>query len=214
MLELDDARVAEAVEYATLPDFRVRVLPVLGTLPAIFGMVLATHIILKLANFPIEPLPIKLRTSVYQRLHKELMGRENRLYNLRSIPLTVKDVAYIFEEIWRGRSAVSGSLEKPVLTRWDKKKPVSSDNVVCLTRMEADEHDSFDGNLKDKYPQSEFPLTTERELFVCILANDFDFAPNRDNRIYRDAIQRRQAYSRMLGFSLIKIDSNVCFLRQ
>ncbi|KAJ3327654.1 hypothetical protein HDU76_011378 [Blyttiomyces sp. JEL0837] len=42
LLPLDESKVAEADQYATLPTFRSRILPVLGTLPALFGLAMAT----------------------------------------------------------------------------------------------------------------------------------------------------------------------------
>jgi tRNA A37 threonylcarbamoyladenosine dehydratase len=49
-------------EYQLLPSFRVRIMPVVGTIPAMFGMVAATHVLNVLSdkvskttkkNFPI-----------------------------------------------------------------------------------------------------------------------------------------------------------------
>jgi tRNA A37 threonylcarbamoyladenosine dehydratase len=37
-------------DLGVLPDFRVRILPVLGTMPAVFGYVVANHVILKISG--------------------------------------------------------------------------------------------------------------------------------------------------------------------
>ncbi len=69
------------------------------------------------------------------------------------IGLSATDIGFLFEEIWRGRSAVSGVFEKLVLVRWDASKPLTYGNIVCLTRQEAAEHDSLESMeaVKDHY---------------------------------------------------------------
>ncbi|KAJ1659696.1 hypothetical protein IWQ61_001282 [Dispira simplex] len=145
LLPLEESRVSEADDFSILPDFRARIMPVLGTLPAIFGMVMATYVICQLAGFPLEPLAIKQRDSLYMRLHRDLCNRNGKNYhNQKNIPLSKEDVGYLFEEIWRGRSVVSGSFEKPALTRWHKDQPLSLQNCVTMTKHEADLHDALE----------------------------------------------------------------------
>lgn len=73
----------------------------------------------------------------------------------RICPLDVRDVGYIFEEMWHGKSVISGPDDKASLTRWDKSKPLSYFNTVCMTRVEANTHDKLpkDTNLEDYYGQ-------------------------------------------------------------
>jgi hypothetical protein len=59
------------------------------------------------------------------------------------IGLSATDIGFLFEEIWRGRSAISGVFEKLVLIRWDASKPLAYGNIVCMTRQEASEHDAL-----------------------------------------------------------------------
>lgn len=62
-------------------NFRVRVLPVLGPLPCIFGLHIATAIVLDLAGRPLEgPMAIKNRVKTYDRMEKALTKRENRVF--------------------------------------------------------------------------------------------------------------------------------------
>ncbi|RUP52172.1 ubiquitin-protein ligase molybdopterin-converting factor [Jimgerdemannia flammicorona] len=159
LLPLEDDKVPDADEYAPLQDFRVRILPVLGTIPSIFGMVLATHIILTLAGFPYDPLPIKLRDALYQRVHRDLHGREKSLYGNTKIPLDKRDVGYIMDEMWHGHSAISGATEKLTLTRWDRALPLSHSNAVCMTKAEAQAHEEGEGTdlpSTQRYPNGEF----------------------------------------------------------
>lgn len=67
-------------ELGVFDDFRVRILPVLGPLPAIFGLNIATYVICQLAGKPIaNPLPIKNRKKVYERLYRDLLHRESKI---------------------------------------------------------------------------------------------------------------------------------------
>ncbi|GAN08987.1 ubiquitin--protein ligase molybdopterin-converting factor [Mucor ambiguus] len=144
LLPLEEEKIEDRDEFSALPDFRARILPVLGTIPSMFGMAIATYIILKLADYAdFDPLPVKLRDGLYGRVHKELLNREVKTFKEKVCALDVQDVAYIFEEMWHGKSVVSGPNDKLALTRWDKSKPLSYFNTVCLTRQEANEHDSL-----------------------------------------------------------------------
>ena len=53
-------------ELSALKDFRVRILPVLGTMPGIFGLTLATWILTKVAGYPMNPVSYT-HLDVYKR---------------------------------------------------------------------------------------------------------------------------------------------------
>ena len=46
-------------DLGVLPDFRVRILPVLGTMPAVFGYAVANHVILNITGYPCEYVPAR-----------------------------------------------------------------------------------------------------------------------------------------------------------
>ncbi|PKC73325.1 hypothetical protein RhiirA1_522948 [Rhizophagus irregularis] len=151
LLPLEENKVQNAGDYATLPDFRSRILPVLGTIPAIFGMSIATYIVTKIAGHHIEPLPNKNRDGLYSRMHRDLLNRERRNNKEEAIPLDAREVGYIFEEIWRGKSAISGSVEKPAIVKWHKDQPLNPQNCVVMTKKEADTHDKLTVNPEEYY---------------------------------------------------------------
>ncbi|KAF9083578.1 hypothetical protein BGX23_011313 [Mortierella sp. AD031] len=157
LLPLDETQAQEADEYAALPDFRSRILPVLGPLPAMFGMSMATFITCKIAGWPMEPLPIKCREGLYVRVHRELRVRESKLdKGIETIALDRRDVGYVIEEIFRGKSAISQSMEKIGLCRWRRDQPLSLQNVVVLTKSEMDKHVKLraDADLVEVYGQT------------------------------------------------------------
>ncbi|KAJ7756221.1 ubiquitin-protein ligase molybdopterin-converting factor [Mycena metata] len=149
-----------AKELSVLDDFRVRILPVLGPLPALFGLHIATYILAALADKPIaHPLPIKNRHKVYERLLRDLMGREaKRKWKMEGggegevvvsrIALDEDDVALIFEDLHRGGRSVlppHAVCAKPTLVLWDATQGVSVENVVVMEAADAERHQREDG---------------------------------------------------------------------
>ncbi|KAL0571258.1 hypothetical protein V5O48_010706 [Marasmius crinis-equi] len=132
-------------ELGVFDDFRVRILPVLGPLPSIFGLFIATYILCELAGKPIlNPLPIKNRKKVYERLLRDFLHREEKIagQTLNRLPIDEDDVAFIFEDLYRGRSAIPPHEvpTKPALVRWDLGKPVELANIVVMEEKDAVKH--------------------------------------------------------------------------
>ncbi|PQE33657.1 hypothetical protein CJF32_00008638 [Rutstroemia sp. NJR-2017a WRK4] len=151
-------------DLGVLPDFRVRILPVLGTMPAVFGYVVANHIILQVTGYPCEYVPAKGRDKMYDGILASLQSFEEKLART-SIPgedalglkvaLTAADVGYIVEEVYKGKSAVSGIPTRLALMRWRKPEEVMLDSsiegqkvstvrardLVCMTKEEAVKHE-------------------------------------------------------------------------
>lgn len=155
-------------ELGVLPDFRVRILPVLGTMPAVFGYTCANHIILNIAGYPNEYVPAKSREKMYDGMLHYLQGTEEKLIRARNpeedghtltqglkISITASDIGYVVEEIFRGKSAISGIPTRLALVRWrkpegrviglgvegQKSSELRLGELVCMTREEAVIHD-------------------------------------------------------------------------
>ncbi|KAI7956465.1 hypothetical protein MJO28_003560 [Puccinia striiformis f. sp. tritici] len=130
-------------ELSALADFRVRILPVLGPLPSMFGQAMAAHTITQLANFPTQPLPIKNRTKVYHWIFNDLLAREFRLNGATTIPFSDEDIGYILEDLYRGRSVVHPAFKvssHPCMIRWSMDEELHWTNCVVMDRSEADIH--------------------------------------------------------------------------
>ncbi|KAF9091228.1 hypothetical protein BGX23_005366 [Mortierella sp. AD031] len=132
--------------YAPLPNFPSgSSLPVLGPLPAMFGMSMATFITCKIAGWAMDPFPIKFRMELYQKLHSALKNQEEELaaslgQPATDIPLDRRDVGYIVEEIFRGKSGLSQSMDRIGLCRWKREEPLTLTNTVVLTQREMERH--------------------------------------------------------------------------
>ena len=116
-------------DLGVLPDFRVRILPVLGTMPAVFGYAVANHVILQITGYPQEYVPAKGREKMYDGILAQLQGSEEKLARTimpgedaqgLKLPVSVNDVGYVVEEVYRGKSAISGIPTRLALVRWRK----------------------------------------------------------------------------------------------
>ena len=162
-----------------MPNFRVRILPVLGTMPAIFGLTVANHVILSISGYPLDYVPAKGREKMYEGMLNFTQGTEEALARLWTpgiigvkTPITPNDVGFIAEEIYRGRSAITGLTTRLVVVRWEKptqdpiikigegKDVQKSSNLklgdlVCMTKEEGVRHEKeiLKGNktLEDLY---------------------------------------------------------------
>lgn len=171
-------------ELGILPDFRVRILPVLGTMPAIFGLAVANHVILSITDYPHEYLPSKSRDKMYDGILGALQGAEERLARALftedvqglKIPITQDDVGYLVEEVYNGRSIISGLSTRLVLVRWkkprgnfiDRRVPNQKSSLlrmkelVLMTKEEATRHENEILKGKKKFDEVYDMETIER----------------------------------------------------
>jgi tRNA threonylcarbamoyladenosine dehydratase len=87
LLPLEESKVEEADQYSSLPTFRSRILPVLGTIPALFGNAMASYVLTELAEFPTEPLPVKVTKRQYDKFSQELLTKETKIQGKEYINL-------------------------------------------------------------------------------------------------------------------------------
>ena len=150
-------------ELGVLKDFRVRILPVLGTMPAIFGLCVANHVMLSISGYPHEYISNKSREKMYDGILGYVQSTEEKLARARGVDahglrtrLTIDDVGYLVDEIFRGRSVVSGLPTRLVLVRWrrpdadvglvdesihgQKLGVLRMEDLVVMTRDEATRH--------------------------------------------------------------------------
>jgi tRNA A37 threonylcarbamoyladenosine dehydratase len=199
-------------DLGVLPDFRVRILPVLGTMPAVFGYTVANHVILKIAGesarvppsahyadfptgYPMDYQPAKARDKMYEAILAYVQASEEKIVRMiegtrtdvcvgLKVPITPGDIAFLVEEVFRGRSAVTGIPTKLVLIRWKKPRGTTlvrigdesaeqkSSNLrlrdlVCMTKEEATRHQKKilqgDKSLKDLYSREVIELVEARQ---------------------------------------------------
>ncbi|SCU92127.1 LAFA_0F08196g1_1 [Lachancea sp. 'fantastica'] len=138
----DEFQRGKVDELSAIKDFRVRILPVLGTMPGVFGLTIATWLLTKISGYPMEPIEGKNRIKVYDGIYQSLAGQMTRIgMPDQRVPVALKDVGYICEEVFRGRSPISGYSTRLTLSKWDPSLPVSAQNVVVMTKDEQRNHE-------------------------------------------------------------------------
>ncbi|BGP17641.1 hypothetical protein JCM10213_001293 [Rhodosporidiobolus nylandii] len=130
-------------ELHAMANFRVRILPVLGPIPAMFGNAAAAYVIQDLAAFEMETLPVKNKGKLAATLHRQLSASEQKLTGSNRLPFTEDDMSYLFEEIHRARSVCPPNAfpARPTVLRWRKDKPLAWNNIVVFDREEGARHE-------------------------------------------------------------------------
>ncbi|PHH59167.1 hypothetical protein CDD81_3669 [Ophiocordyceps australis] len=161
----DEFQKGAVGDLGVLANFRVRILPVLGTMPAIFGLTAANHVILSISGYPLNYAVAKGRDKMYEGILTYVQSTEDRLARMfepdtlgLKTPLTLGDVSFLTEELYHGRSAISGISTRLVLIRWrrpattsmtvigeganvQKCSTVRLGDLVCMTKEEAMRHE-------------------------------------------------------------------------
>jgi len=137
-------------ELSTLPNFRVRILPVVGTMPAIFGLTCANIVLMTLSGYPVPQSSFlaasKLRPRLYSEIHQNLKSKYDSFGNSTdqpNCPFSVDDIGYLVEEVFRERSALEPYHSTRLgVYKWRKEGKVEWGNVIVLTKAEGKTHDN------------------------------------------------------------------------
>eukprot|EP00956_Cyclotella_meneghiniana_P023312 scaffold45236_cov59-Cyclotella_meneghiniana.AAC.4 len=185
--------------FGAVDNMRVRVLPVVGTMPAIMGQTLAAMAVCELGGKPFSPVGAeRVGRNVRHRLYQHLKQREKNLEEklkpmLKSpdsnyttngvyigpIQIDPDDVEYLMAELWRNRCALSGerlgaSLE---LFRWDKTLPAAPNNLVLMCLKASQKFESDFEALGDgrKGVDDEIRRKVDARLATCVLGAEDEY---------------------------------------
>eukprot|EP00438_Fugacium_kawagutii_P013966 Skav202194 [mRNA] locus=scaffold191:35593:36981:- [translate_table: standard] len=151
LLPLSEEQRKNPDEFGSVANFRLRVIPVLGTQPAAAGMAIAAQVLNRmdgLEDFWPQPTPAPRRNLVDKLLdsfkRNELKSSGGR--NCQ-VDVTPAEASFMVHEVWFGRSALNPELDafaatgiRFTLTRWDARQPATADNLILVTVAEAEEH--------------------------------------------------------------------------
>ncbi|EED91436.1 hypothetical protein THAPSDRAFT_262699 [Thalassiosira pseudonana CCMP1335] len=160
--------------FGAMDNMRVRVLPVVGTMPAIMGQTLAAMALCELGNKAFTP---QREKNLEDKLMPTLKnGDENITTNgvyIGPILIDPDDVEYLMVELWRNRCGVTGdrlgtSLE---LYRWDRTRPATPNNLVLMSMKAAQKFEKDFEALGDgrKGLDVDVVKRVEARLSTCIL---------------------------------------------
>ena len=112
---------------------------------------MATHVLTTVSNYPTEPINYKLRNKLYHQLHSAVrMKYEDNNH------LSTADIAYVLDEIYRGRSILSPrNYRNLTICEWRIGAGLHFGNAVILTKGEAEAHlqlaERHQNRLEDMY---------------------------------------------------------------
>ncbi|KAF0699038.1 Aste57867_10383 [Aphanomyces stellatus] len=141
LLPLDTEQADNPNAFGNVENFRIRVIPVLGTMPAMFGQSMAAFVLTEIAGAPIQPENVaKLGRDQRNKYYQRLQQREFDLGFDHKIAVDKDDMDYIYQEVWKARSSVSGircgGFDRMFMSRWRKENPLSPGNIVILSTKE------------------------------------------------------------------------------
>ena len=98
-----------------VPNFRVRIIPVLGTMPAIFGLAAASHVLCALAGQPFQSEPVfRLLEPQYETQLQRLTEREELVYcNFEGPAVDLDDVSIPLCQCLANQYSLDNNLEEP-----------------------------------------------------------------------------------------------------
>ena len=175
LADITDEQKEEGLQnFGAVDNMRVRVLPVLGTMPALMGQALAAVAICEIGKKPFSPVGAeRVGRNVRHKIYQHLRSRERKLEedqrpNLKDgsenyttsgiyvgpVQIDPDDVEYLMAELWKNKCGISGERLGTVLElyRWDKTRPATPNNLVLMSvksaqKFEKDFESLGDGRL-------------------------------------------------------------------
>ncbi len=179
--------------FGAVDNMRVRVLPVVGTMPAIMGQTLAAMALCELGGKPFSPVGAeRVGRNIRHKLYQHLRSREKKLEDklaptlkegsenytttgtyIGAIQIDPDDVEYLMAELWKNKCAISGSRLGTVLElyRWDMTKPATPNNLVLMSVKSAQKFEKDFEELGDgrKGVDDIISARIEKRLKMCVL---------------------------------------------
>jgi tRNA A37 threonylcarbamoyladenosine dehydratase len=143
LMPLAEAQAENPDQFGLLAGFRLRIIPVLGTMPALLGQAIAGHALCLLAKKPIrEPFvaPRQGLAAVTSMTNK-CRGRERRTFKSEDHSTINSRVTngvceFHYNHVWLARCALDGtppgSKARLLLRRWYSSKPACLDNLILV----------------------------------------------------------------------------------
>lgn len=141
LLELQDHQKENVDQFRPLDRMRVRIVPVLGTMPSLFGCSLAAYVqedIGQNKKFDQNAVNDMAKFNVYMKIQDKLMGYVTKKNLQHKINFDIEDVYFVCRDICNWKSVISGKESNSLeLFVWDLDKDISGKNLILVTREES-----------------------------------------------------------------------------
>jgi len=144
LLPLSQEQQANPQDYGAVDYLRIRVMPVLGTTPSIFGQSLASYVLCKLADKMYSPETCERMSKNLKHKIRQLFKNNEikRFQSDKEIDLDDEDIEFIVQQMWGSRCAVTnrrfGGHLTLTLTRWDPNHAPTAANLVLMMQDQAE----------------------------------------------------------------------------
>jgi tRNA A37 threonylcarbamoyladenosine dehydratase len=145
---LSAEQISNPGEFGSVDNMRIRVLPVLGTMPAIMGQACASFVVCEIGGKAFAPVEAeRLGKQIRHRLLQHVKNRETDAQKradageegtegwVTGVEIDADDVEYLMSELWRNRCYISGDRlgAQLELIKWDMGKAAAVDNLVLMS---------------------------------------------------------------------------------
>lgn len=145
LLPLDEEQSSNPQDYGTVDYLRLRVIPVLGTSPAIFGQSMACKVLCMLAGKDFNgEVCERMSKSLKQKQKQALRTMEQKRGNYsidEYLSIDDEDVEFVITQMWNNRCAITnkrfGGHDTLQLIRWRRDELPHPGNLVLITRSNA-----------------------------------------------------------------------------
>ena len=170
LLPLSDEQAAAPQDYGAVDYLRLRVMPVLGTSPAIFGQAMASKVLCYLGKQEYVPESCeRMSKNLKHKLKQTCRSWEGRRFQLKDLDSVLDidddDIEFVVAQVWGSRCAISGKRfgghQPLVLLRWYRDEPPSVTNLVLMTLSAAEQIQSGD-------KENATPICFEKETIARI----------------------------------------------
>lgn len=146
LLESRDQKSAVQKENDDIAKFRTRIMPVIGTMPAITGNSIAAYVLSKIGGVEFTPLhKDNVNKDTIFRAYDRLIKLEKNKFG-DECELDIEDFENVCRDLWKWRSCYTGVHAYTEAVRWNLAEKVSVSNIILLNKTELTSH--LNGTLK------------------------------------------------------------------
>lgn len=135
LLPLNEVQEDNPHAFKVFDNYRIRIVPVLGTMPAILGMTIASYVLCELADEPYQPFETDyVKNNAISKVYNELLYDEKRRgVSIEEMEVDIEEVSIIAKKAFEWKCLISDKKAVgPRLVRWDPSKPASIDNIALM----------------------------------------------------------------------------------
>ncbi|KAL4485467.1 hypothetical protein ABPG72_008335 [Tetrahymena utriculariae] len=158
LLPLKEHQESNPDEYKVFSNYRLRIVPVLGTMPALVAYSLSSYVLCDLAGQLYKPFLIdevkqanyaKLFNNLQQEARKIGISYEDLEFDMEDIYIVAREI-YDWKEVVTDKKACGG-----LVVRWNPEQPFKPENFVLLNFQDAKKHSTFTkfSEVQDAYPK-------------------------------------------------------------